>query len=178
MKGRIDARNSLETYCYNMKTTIEDKLGDQLEDDDKDKVGPCKHSCALLWCNIQCCAATIWFQYMDRVGVSLHSTDSKGSAQHRFEGVCAILVQHASSALQLPGAQYRVLFWLVCCTARCPCTPLCLPQHVLRLPCACLFSCCVLQASCLPASLSTCPTAWERLAHPACHTAVGQDSCR
>lgn len=38
VKGRIDARNSLETYCYNMKTTIEDKLGDQLEDDDKDKV--------------------------------------------------------------------------------------------------------------------------------------------
>ena len=39
LKGGIDARNSLETYCYNMKTTIEDKLGDQLEDDDKDKVG-------------------------------------------------------------------------------------------------------------------------------------------
>ena len=92
MKGRIDARNSLETYCYNMKTTIEDKLGDQLEDDDKDKVGSCKHSCALLWCNIQCCAATIWFQYMDRVGVSLHSTDSKGSAP----SWCSMQVLHCS----------------------------------------------------------------------------------
>ncbi len=51
VKGRIDARNSLETYCYNMKTTIEDKLGDQLEDDDKDKVGPYKHSRAPLWCS-------------------------------------------------------------------------------------------------------------------------------
>ncbi|KAK9807038.1 hypothetical protein WJX72_011525 [[Myrmecia] bisecta] len=38
VKGRIDARNQLETYCYNMKSTIEDKLGDKLEEDDKEKV--------------------------------------------------------------------------------------------------------------------------------------------
>ena len=36
--GRIDARNSLETYCYNIKSTIDDKLGDKLDDDDKEKV--------------------------------------------------------------------------------------------------------------------------------------------
>ena len=59
VKGRIDARNSLETYCYNMKTTIEDKLGDQLEDDDKDKVGPCKHGLCAAWCSTQCCAAAV-----------------------------------------------------------------------------------------------------------------------
>ena len=41
VKGRIDARNSLETYCYNMKSTIEDKLGDKISDDEKDKV--CSH---------------------------------------------------------------------------------------------------------------------------------------
>ncbi|KAL3155344.1 Luminal-binding protein 3 [Trebouxia sp. C0009 RCD-2024] len=35
VKGRIDARNSLETYCYNMKSTIEDKLGDKTSDDEK-----------------------------------------------------------------------------------------------------------------------------------------------
>ncbi|KAL3138507.1 Luminal-binding protein 3 [Trebouxia sp. C0010 RCD-2024] len=35
VKGRIDARNSLETYCYNMKSTIEDKLGDKISDDEK-----------------------------------------------------------------------------------------------------------------------------------------------
>lgn len=38
VKARIDARNKLETYCYNMKNTIEDKLGDKLEEDDKEKV--------------------------------------------------------------------------------------------------------------------------------------------
>ena len=39
VKGRIDARNSLETYCYNMKSTIEDKLGDKVSDEQKEKVG-------------------------------------------------------------------------------------------------------------------------------------------
>ena len=38
VKGRIDAHNSLETYCYNMKSTIEDKLGDKLGDEEKDTV--------------------------------------------------------------------------------------------------------------------------------------------
>ena len=104
MKGRIDARNSLETYCYNMKTTIEDKLGDQLEDDDKDKVGSCKHGCAPLWCNMQCCAAAVWFQYMDRVGLTHAQLGS---------GVCGIFKQHASSALQLLDAKYQLPSWLV-----------------------------------------------------------------
>ena len=39
VKGRIDARNSLETYCYNMKSTIEDKLGDKVSDEQKETVG-------------------------------------------------------------------------------------------------------------------------------------------
>uniref|UniRef100_A0A061S6C8 Heat shock 70kDa protein 5 n=1 Tax=Tetraselmis sp. GSL018 TaxID=582737 RepID=A0A061S6C8_9CHLO len=40
IKERVDARNSLETYCYNMKNSIEDsdKLADKLEDDDKEKI--------------------------------------------------------------------------------------------------------------------------------------------
>ncbi|DBA71107.1 hypothetical protein WJX79_003561 [Trebouxia sp. C0005] len=38
VKGRIDARNSLETYCYNMKSTIEDKLGDKVGDEEKETV--------------------------------------------------------------------------------------------------------------------------------------------
>ena len=41
VKARVDARNALETYCYNMKQTIEDKLGDKLDEDDKDKVRCC-----------------------------------------------------------------------------------------------------------------------------------------
>lgn len=54
VKGRIDARNSLETYCYNMKSTIEDKLGDKVSDEQKETVGfpvltrVCSLSCHLL----------------------------------------------------------------------------------------------------------------------------------
>lgn len=40
LKGKIDARNQLETYCYNMKSSIADKLGDKLNEDDKEKVCP------------------------------------------------------------------------------------------------------------------------------------------
>jgi len=37
VKERIDARNSLETYAYNMRSQVgdADKLGDKLEADDK-----------------------------------------------------------------------------------------------------------------------------------------------
>merc|ERR1711966_140127 len=37
IKERVDARNSLETYAYNMKNTVSDsdKLADKLEEDDK-----------------------------------------------------------------------------------------------------------------------------------------------
>ena len=40
IKERIDARNNLETYVYNMKSTIndKDKLADKLESDDKEKI--------------------------------------------------------------------------------------------------------------------------------------------
>jgi len=40
VKERIDARNSLETYAYNMKNTINDadKLADKLEEDDKSTI--------------------------------------------------------------------------------------------------------------------------------------------
>ncbi|KAH7863618.1 hypothetical protein Vadar_019941 [Vaccinium darrowii] len=40
VKERIDARNSLETYVYNMKNQIndKDKLADKLESDEKDKI--------------------------------------------------------------------------------------------------------------------------------------------
>lgn len=40
VKERIDARNSLETYVYNMKNQIndKDKLADKLEADEKEKI--------------------------------------------------------------------------------------------------------------------------------------------
>jgi heat shock protein 5 len=38
VKGKIDARNKLETYCYNMKTTLSEKLGEKLDEEDKETV--------------------------------------------------------------------------------------------------------------------------------------------
>lgn len=40
IKEKIDARNQLETYVYNMKNTIneKDKLADKLESEEKDKI--------------------------------------------------------------------------------------------------------------------------------------------
>ncbi|KAG1668912.1 hypothetical protein FOA52_016081 [Chlamydomonas sp. UWO 241] len=37
LKGRVDARNQLETYCYNTKSSV-DKMGDNIPDDDKEAV--------------------------------------------------------------------------------------------------------------------------------------------
>ncbi|GMH34911.1 hypothetical protein BSKO_02772 [Bryopsis sp. KO-2023] len=38
MKKKVDARSFLETYCYNMKNTFEDKLGGNLEEENKTKI--------------------------------------------------------------------------------------------------------------------------------------------
>lgn len=38
VKAKIDARNSLETYCYNMKQQVGDKLGEKLSAEDKSSV--------------------------------------------------------------------------------------------------------------------------------------------
>lgn len=38
VKAKIDARNKLETYCYNMKSTLSDKLGDKLDEEEKETV--------------------------------------------------------------------------------------------------------------------------------------------
>jgi heat shock protein 5 len=40
VKERVDARNQLETYVYNMKNTIsdKDKLGDKIEEEDKETI--------------------------------------------------------------------------------------------------------------------------------------------
>lgn len=38
VKQRVDAKNQLETYLYNMKSTVDDKLKDKIDDSDKDKI--------------------------------------------------------------------------------------------------------------------------------------------
>ncbi|XP_042487892.1 luminal-binding protein 3-like [Macadamia integrifolia] len=52
VKEKIDARNKLETYIYNMKSTIndEDKLADKIESDDKEKIETALKE-ALEWLN-------------------------------------------------------------------------------------------------------------------------------
>ncbi|GFR49493.1 hypothetical protein Agub_g11411, partial [Astrephomene gubernaculifera] len=38
VKSKIDARNQLETYCYNMKSTVEDKMKDKIDEEDKEAI--------------------------------------------------------------------------------------------------------------------------------------------
>ena len=38
VKGKIDARNSLETYVYNIKSSVEDKLKGKISEDEAEKV--------------------------------------------------------------------------------------------------------------------------------------------
>ncbi|TVU16635.1 hypothetical protein EJB05_40208 [Eragrostis curvula] len=38
VKERVDARNQLESYVYNVKSTVDGKLGDKIDGDDKEKV--------------------------------------------------------------------------------------------------------------------------------------------
>ena len=38
VKAKIDARNALETYCYSMKQTLGDKMGEKLDAEDKEKI--------------------------------------------------------------------------------------------------------------------------------------------
>ncbi|URE03622.1 luminal-binding protein [Musa troglodytarum] len=45
VKERIDARNQLETYVYNTKNTIHDKVGDKLESEEKEKVEEALKEC-------------------------------------------------------------------------------------------------------------------------------------
>lgn len=38
IRERIDSRNKLETYIYNIKSSINDKIGDKIDSDDKEKI--------------------------------------------------------------------------------------------------------------------------------------------
>ncbi len=38
VRDRVDARNKLETFCYNMKSSVENKLKDKLKDDERKTV--------------------------------------------------------------------------------------------------------------------------------------------
>lgn len=38
MKEKVNAKNELETYCYNIKNQLSDKLSDSVEEEDKEKM--------------------------------------------------------------------------------------------------------------------------------------------
>ena len=38
VKAKIDARNALETYCYSMKQTVGEKMGEKMSHDDKESI--------------------------------------------------------------------------------------------------------------------------------------------
>ena len=86
VKGKVDARNALETYCYNMKQTIEDKLGDKLDEDDKEKVG--SHAlCVSQNCAVPAAWAVCWLRHPDPLpGQSLGrpGTGLQSPAGHSF----------------------------------------------------------------------------------------------
>ena len=49
VKGKIDARNKLETYVYNIKSSVEDKLKDKISEEEADTVKKAVAD-ALEWC--------------------------------------------------------------------------------------------------------------------------------
>lgn len=49
MKGKIDARNKLETYVYNIKSSVEDKLKDKISEEEAETVKKAVAD-ALEWC--------------------------------------------------------------------------------------------------------------------------------
>lgn len=38
MKEKVNAKNELETYCYNIKNQLSDKLGESIDEEDKEKM--------------------------------------------------------------------------------------------------------------------------------------------
>merc|ERR1712013_915835 len=71
-KERISAKNELESYCFNMKTTIEDdKVKDKISDDDKKKISD------------KCDEAIKWLD-----ANQLAEVDEFNEKQKEVEGVC------------------------------------------------------------------------------------------
>merc|ERR1711881_502172 len=90
-KERISAKNGLESYCFNMKTTIEDeKVKDKISDDDKKKI------------NDKCDEAIKWLD-----ANQLGEVDEFNEKQKEVEAVCNPIItklyQDAGGAGGMPG---------------------------------------------------------------------------
>merc|ERR1712180_501944 len=87
-KERIAAKNGLESYCFNMKTTIEDeKLKDKISEDDRKKI------------NAKCDEALKWLD-----GNQLAAQDEFQDKQKEVEAVCnPIITKMYQSAGGMPS---------------------------------------------------------------------------
>eukprot|EP00088_Acartia_fossae_P014830 TRINITY_DN179_c0_g1_i1.p1 TRINITY_DN179_c0_g1~~TRINITY_DN179_c0_g1_i1.p1 ORF type:complete len:652 (+),score=296.24 TRINITY_DN179_c0_g1_i1:70-2025(+) len=91
-KDRISAKNGLESYCFNMKTTIEDeKLKDKISEEDRKKI------------NDKCDEAIKWLD-----ANQLAEVDEFNDKQKEVEGVCNPIItklyQAGGGAGMPPGA--------------------------------------------------------------------------
>merc|ERR1711874_22140 len=76
-KERISAKNSLESYCFNMKTTVEDeKVKDKISDDDKKKISD------------KCDEAIKWLD-----ANQLAEVDEFNEKQKEVEAVCTPIIK-------------------------------------------------------------------------------------
>merc|ERR1712165_376958 len=88
MGERISAKNGLESYCFNMKTTIDDeKVKDKISEDDRKKI------------NDKCDEAIKWLD-----GNQLAEVEEFNDKQKEIEGVCnPIITKLYQGAGGMPG---------------------------------------------------------------------------
>merc|ERR1712203_1174213 len=88
-KDRISAKNGLESYCFNMKTTIGDeKLKDKISEDDRKKI------------NDKCDEAIKWLD-----ANQLAEVEEFSDKQKEVEGVCnPIITKLYQAGGGMPGA--------------------------------------------------------------------------
>merc|ERR1712058_171344 len=85
-KERISAKNGLESYCFNMKTTIEDeKLKDKISEDDMKKI------------NDKCDEAIKWLD-----ANQLAEVEEFNDKQKEVEGVCNPIITKLYQAGGMP----------------------------------------------------------------------------
>merc|ERR1719510_1187524 len=85
-KDRISAKNGLESYCFNMKTTIEDeKLKDKISEDDRKKI------------NDKCDEAIKWLD-----ANQLAEVEEFSDKQKEVEGVCNPIITKLYQAGGMP----------------------------------------------------------------------------
>ena len=86
-KERISAKNGLESYCFNMKTTMEDEnLKDKVDDADKKKIME------------KCEEAIKWLD-----GNQLAEVDEFKDKQREVEAVCNPIISKLYGAGGMPG---------------------------------------------------------------------------